>query len=281
MARIDILSDLHLDAYFPHTPKVKKEAVKDIFDPIFLVNRTSVGDVLIIAGDIGHYNEQNIEILRIFRQEYYQNIVCVLGNHDYYLNSKDEQEKYQKSSFARVEEMRALINAEEGMYCLNGAVVEIDGIRFGGVDSSYNNAYLKVYFPISDNPRSNNEYWKMNMPDHKMMFGIKKYNQLYKLSLPLLEAVYKDCDVMITHVNPSFLHQHLSPSWQNNRSSMFYSFDGHRFLEGGSMKYWLFGHTHNRLEYEHYGVTCICNPLGYPPEEDYNKMAVTLRSIEL
>lgn len=243
MARIDILSDLHLDAYFPHTPKVKKEAVKDIFDPIFLVNRTSVGDVLIIAGDIGHYNEQNIEILRIFRQEYYQNIVCVLGNHDYYLNSKDEQEKYQKSSFARVEEI--------------------------------------VYFPISDNPRSNNEYWKMNMPDHKMMFGIKKYNQLYKLSLPLLEAVYKDCDVMITHVNPSFLHQHLSPSWQNNRSSMFYSFDGHRFLEGGSMKYWLFGHTHNRLEYEHYGVTCICNPLGYPPEEDYNKMAVTLRSIEL
>jgi len=29
---------------------------------------------------------------------------------------------------------------------------------------------------------------------------------------------------------------------------MFFTFDGHRLMQNGSMKYWIFGHTHDRLE---------------------------------
>ncbi|MDQ1341268.1 MAG: hypothetical protein QG567_2426, partial [Campylobacterota bacterium] len=61
--KIDILSDLHFDFYFPQDQKPDIGAVKSIFDPIFFMNKTrETGDTLVIAGDIGHSNAQNIEI---------------------------------------------------------------------------------------------------------------------------------------------------------------------------------------------------------------------------
>lgn len=279
--KIDILSDTHFDTYFTQAQSSNIEAIKSIFDPIFFDNRKrETGDVLIIAGDIGHYNSQNMKILKIFQKEYYKHIVCVLGNHDYYLNNRIEQDNYDLNSFNRVNEMRELINAQENMYCLNGDVIGIDGIRFGGCDSSYSNAYLKAYFKLADHPKANNEMWKRLMPDYEMMFGVNYYNEIYKIELPKIEAVHKECDVMITHVNPSFLHRHLSPAYKNQQGNMFFSFDGHKFMEDGSMKYWVFGHTHDRLEYEHNGVKCICNPFGYPSESLYGDDTL-IRSIEL
>ena len=267
---IDILSDLHLDFYFPPEREANVDAVKSIFDPIFLDNKKSeIGDVLIIAGDIGHYNQQNLQILKIFQAEYYKHIICVLGNHDYYLINQTAKDDYGMNSFNRVKEMREMINAEIGMYCLNGNIIEISGVRFGGCDSSYSNAYLKAYFRSEDHPKSNNLRWKHQINDYKMMFGVNQYNHIYKLELPKIEAVYKECDVMITHVNPSYLHEHIAPSYINDKNNMFFTFDGHRFIKDGTMKYWVFGHTHNQLEYELYGVKCICNPFGYPDESCY------------
>lgn len=263
--KIDILSDVHFDSHFPIKKKYEKEEVKKFFDPFFLQNAREVGEVLVIAGDIGHWNDQNIAILRLIKEEYYKHIVCVLGNHDYYLN-RIQQDDYDENSYERVNEMRKLINAEDGMYCLDGNVVNINGIRFGGCDSSYSNAYIKAHFPQADHPKSNNEMWKRTMYDAKMMFGINQYNQLYKEEILKIEKVYQDCDVMITHVNPSYLKEHISPKYQNNITSTFFCFDGHKFLEGGTMKYWVFGHTHDAIEYEYRGVQCVCNPLGYPSE---------------
>tara|TARA_B100001063_G_C16244804_1_gene302464 strand:- start:21 stop:227 length:207 start_codon:yes stop_codon:yes gene_type:complete len=67
---------------------------------------------LIIAGDLGHDNEQNIKMLKILK-EYYNHIICVLGNHDYYLMGKTNKKLF-KNSFERVENMRELINSKDG-----------------------------------------------------------------------------------------------------------------------------------------------------------------------
>ena len=262
---IDILSDLHLDFYFLTENLVDVELVRSIFDPIFLVNQREVGDVLVIAGDIGHYNHQNIQVLKIFQTLYYKHIVCVLGNHDYYLIDYSVQKEYHKNSFNRVEEMREMINKERNIYCLNGDVVEIDGVRFGGCDSSYNDAYLKKYF-YGSFFINKNKVWKNNINDYHYIYNLKHYDTLYKLELPKIKAVYKKCDIMVTHVNPSYLHKHLPLTYKNNQSNMFFTFDGHKFMKDGVMKYWIFGHTHTVLEYEYNGVKSICNPLGYPNE---------------
>lgn len=280
---IDILSDLHFNVYYQVKMGNKEatEVLKTMYDPVILNNRTrEAGDVLIIAGDIGHDNKQNIQFLKIFLKEYYKHIVCVLGNHDYYLINRIAQDDYDLNSFNRAKEMRDLINAEDNMYCLDGNIVEIDGVKFGGCASSYSNAYSKAYFPLADNHKANNEMWRNCMYDSKMMFGVENYDDIYKIELPKIEAAYKECDVMITHVNPSFLHEHMAPSYENDRFNIFFTFNGHKFMEAGSMKYWIFGHTHDRLEYTHNGVKCICNPFGYPSESMYGDDTL-IKSIEL
>jgi len=72
---IDILSDLHIDFYFRHY--ITSEAVESIYAHIFTDNGTrNVGDVLVIAGDLGHYNNQNIEVLKLIKEVFkYRHII--------------------------------------------------------------------------------------------------------------------------------------------------------------------------------------------------------------
>ena len=148
---IDILSDLHLDFYFKRH-LTTGENIISLFRPILTDNgKREVGNILIIAGDIGHYNEQNIEVLKIFQKEFYKHIICVLGNHDYYLVSSEAKYTFEDDSFKRVEDMQKLINQEKNMYCLDGEVIEIEGIRFGGADSWYDGSYIQKYFSQYDN----------------------------------------------------------------------------------------------------------------------------------
>lgn len=94
--KIDILSDLHFDNYFYN--KYSKDDVIKFYSQI--IDFKNCGDVLVIAGDLGHNNHQNIKILKILK-EFYKNIVCVLGNHDYYLVNKENKSLF-KGSFERV-----------------------------------------------------------------------------------------------------------------------------------------------------------------------------------
>ena len=275
--KIDILSDLHLDFYFRPGIEITLENVKSLFDDIFKKDKEV--DTLIIAGDIGHYNLQNIEVLKIIQKEYYKNIICVLGNHDYYLLNNEIKKQYDNNSFNRAKEMRELIDNESDMYCLNGNVIEINGIKFGGCDSSYNYGYMKHYFPNKDKDFTN-RLWKHTINDFYSTEGINNFEQIFDIEKQKIENVYQNCDVMITHVNPSYLEEHIDAKYHNSVVNTFFTFDGHKYLKDGSMKYWVFGHTHDIIEYNFHDVTCVCNPMGYPSENDYGNW-IEIKTIEI
>jgi len=281
---IDILSDLHLDFYFSADTTTEIDAVKSIFDPIFFDNRKrDTGDVLVIAGDIGHYNHQNIEVLKIFKQEYYKYIVCVLGNHDYYLINDTQKKKYKSNSFNRVKEMRELINSEENMYCLDGTLVEIEGVVFGGFDSWYSGSYMINKYPqrpLDYSRFSIDSIWKSFNNDSRYIYGVEYFDDIYNIELPKIENIYKKCDVFISHVNPSCKDEHISKSFRNQDSNTFFTFNGEKYMILGSMKYWIFGHSHYEIKYDQHGVRCVCNPFGYPFESSYGD-DVWIRSIEV
>ena len=263
--KIDILSDLHFDNYF--YGKYTKDDVINFYSQIIDFN--NCGDVLVIAGDLGHNNHQNIKILKILK-EFYKNIVCVLGNHDYYLVGKENKSLF-KGSFERVFNMRELINKQENIYCLDGDIVEIDGVKFGGCNGWYNEGYLQVNYPDEFFPKySTNIMWQNCTPDYKNILEIENFDDIFEIEKPKIERVYKECDVMITHVNPSAKKEYLSVKYQNP-SSTFFCFDGEEYLKNGNMKYWIFGHNHDVIEYEEHNVTCICNPLGYYNESGNGK----------
>jgi len=278
--KIDILSDLHIDFYFNPKLKVKDDQIKKLYDPIVTENNREIGDVLVVAGDIGHYNHQNIRILKYLKEHYYKHIICVLGNHDYYLVDKDSKKQF-KDSFERVKNMRDLINCEKGIYCLDGFEVEIDGVKFAGCDSWYNDGYFFRQYPTQSFTRkSTNVMWRNVMTDVNFIYGVSNFDDIFEIEKPKIESVYKNCDVMITHINPSAKDEHINIRFQNNPSNIFFSFEGEKYLKNGNMKYWIFGHTHEELEYEDYGVNCLCNPFGYPGESG-NGRWVKMKQIEV
>ena len=273
--KIDILSDVHFDNYF--YGKYKNDDVIKFYSQIIDFN--NCGDVLVIAGDIGHNNSQNIKILKLLKK-YYKNIICVLGNHDYYLLGKENKSLF-KNSFERVENMRELINSEVGMYCLDGFIVEIDGVKFGGADGWYNDGYFAKQYPTeSFTKKSTNVMWKNIMNDAEFIYGVENFDDIFQIERPKIEKVFDKCDVMITHINPSAKNEHINIRYQNNPTNVFFCFDGEKYLKNGNMKYWIFGHTHEELEYIEHNVKCICNPLGYFNESG-NGSWVKIRQIEV
>ena len=64
----DILSDLHLDFYFPNT-EISDQQFNQWFDFISPHSHKH-GEILFISGDIGHNNEQNVNVLKKLRKKY-------------------------------------------------------------------------------------------------------------------------------------------------------------------------------------------------------------------
>ena len=173
--KIDILSDVHFDNYFYN--KYKSDDVIKFYSQIIDFN--NCGDILVIAGDLGNDNEQNIKILKILK-EYYKNIICVLGNHDYYLLGKENKLQF-KNSFERVENMRELINSQDGMYCLNGDIIEIDGLKFAGCDGCHNDGYFGRQYPTeSFSRKSTNVMWRNIMNDANFIYGVENFDDIFQ-----------------------------------------------------------------------------------------------------
>ena len=267
--KIDILSDLHIDFYFKKKPTV--ESVRKLYGNILGGNtgHSDIGDVLIVAGDLGHYNKQNIQVLKLIKEVFeYKHIICVLGNHDYYLVSYAERENYFHRSTFRAQRMREIINCEEGMHALDGNIIEIDGVKIGGCDGWYDGAYIKRHFWKKDEAYMHGYVsllWRRTMADADYIFDMDW--QAYALEeKKKLHRIYQNVDVMITHINPSIEKEHTDKKYRDLDTTGYFTFDGEEFLKNGSMKYWIFGHTHDRTVYEKYGVKCLCNPMGYPNE---------------
>lgn len=113
-----------------------------------------------------------------------------------------------------------------------------------------------------------------------MLIGIDNYNDLCGTELKKLDDIYDKCDVMITHYDPSIERRHQCQKFAGKITTGFYSFNGKRFLKDGTMKYWIFGHTHAELDFETKGVRCLCNTLGLPSESNNGKLT-SIKSFEI
>lgn len=282
-----ILGDTHFDFW------LKQDFKEKHFNLYFQkMLEKAPSDVLLIPRDIGHYNVQNIRCLEYMRH-YYERIVVTFGNHDYYLITKSLLSKYQyknpnRPSEERVSEMKKMIEDAEGIDYVDGNVVDIGGIRIGGASGWYDGSLLLQRRPYDDV----NLEWRTQMNDANLIYprgnGDKvKFDTLFKEQQYRLDVVYKECDIMMTHVSPlseweQFAQMYnfqpllaaLDPSYARNHDALhdyraFYCFDGREYLENGSMKHWVFGHTHRNFNraYERQDGRVIdirCNSIGYP-----------------
>lgn len=118
--KISYLSDMHLDFHVPFHKNQRKWRERTITFVQQLIETDDVErKVLVIAGDISHFNNQSFWILEEFAKSY-ELVFFTLGNHDFYLVSKNQSTKYKQRSLNRVNELLTMVEALENVKVLIG-----------------------------------------------------------------------------------------------------------------------------------------------------------------
>lgn len=139
--KVSYISDLHLDFHVKYGSNEDK-MFKKTREFIEKLIQTDVGDkeVIVIAGDLSHYNKQSIAALEVFN-EHYELVLFVPGNHDYYLVSKTQSNKYFNDSTNRMGELfsRILWSTKlNKVVMLDNDVQTHKGVTFYGSTMWYN-----------------------------------------------------------------------------------------------------------------------------------------------
>lgn len=276
--KVAYTSDTHLDFWVkdvnPQSPKTKKK----IFDFIQNILKPKEADVLLVAGDIGHYNKQNMIMLEMLN-DFYGEVIVVNGNHDMYLVSKNIQKEYHHMSHKRTDELKQMCQ-EAGIHHLDGEVIEIKGTKFGGTGMWY------------DLPTDNDLYdWKEAMNDSRLIMNgpVHRYKNLggwnmYSSPTEVIEPSFKtqfhyekevkkldsisDIDVFVSHVCPVHIPDYIKDQRYGvtNKYNKFYESDNLQLLQATGTKYAIFGHTHIEAEFELGGIQFKASAVGYPQE---------------
>jgi len=261
MTKVTITSDLHIDFWVKiGSPEYKQEKLMhELFDKL-MPDESS--DILIIAGDIGHYNQQNQLMYKVLRK-YFKEIYWTYGNHDLYLVSKSMLKEFGDSR-NRLTDMINLSHEIDGVRYLDGDVVTTHGINIGGVATWYDNTYANEKWNMDDTAIE--ALWYTGMNDSRNIFfdgtDCIDYLELAREANAKCEHVTY-CDLVFSHIAPTYSNL---LSKYNEPFSTFYHFDGREYLDTmleGSK--WIYGHTHDKYDYVESGVNLIANPLGYPP----------------
>jgi len=268
--KIDVLSDLHIDNW-QNTLRGLNDANIDFFIESYIKPQS---DYIVIAGDLGNRASSSLYILSMLKK-HYKRIIVTLGNHDFYRTSDSEKKLFKtyKDKYNYLKEEIPKL----GIDLLDGNVVEIDGVKFGGACGWYDfkytaqkREYLTDYIIYKNFVDFMSDSWAVFDIDRTQELDVvlvKALNEnLFNAEYKKLEKVIKKCDVMVTHINPTIEESSINPKWRNDMLTNCFCFDGSKLLKKTTAKTWIYGHTHESYDYQYENVYLACNPLGYPFE---------------
>lgn len=226
------MSDLHLEM---HADK-GKEFIESL-DP------TGV-DVLVLAGDIfSAYREPKAEMALSMFSDRYPNVAYVAGNHEYYGSHVNSVQETIKNIVAKL----------PNVHFLNNSFTVIGGQRFIGGTG---------WFPHY----AHNDKYKQYMNDFRIIINFEPwvYQQHQHLELFLNEELL-ETDIVVTHHMPSI--QCVAPQYKLSPLTPFFLSEFDDLILEKKPKIWLSGHTHTQFDFNIGPTRLVCNPLGYPGEQ--------------
>ena len=266
----DIVSDLHIDAWINFTSDIHKTR-KQINTFIQKIIPTIPSRVLIIAGDLGHYNFQNEVLLQEFKKSY-RHILLVFGNHDLYLIDNFNRKLYNDDSLLRWNEMRQKAEAIEGIKVLEGDRITIEGITFGGTGGWYDFSYGQTYLDATNELIK--EQWHKSSNDSKKIFGkpanVIDFSNVEKRKLV---TVIQKSDVIITHI-PPLIAKLFDVKYEGDLLNSFYYMDIGDHVHSLNGKIWVSGHVHLRNDIKANGCEFLNASIGYPLEGRLEKKQI-------
>ena len=236
--RISVLSDLHLE-FEPYSPAAVK------------------ADVIVLAGDI-HVGVKGIQ----WAQSAFGDtpVIYVSGNHEYYRQAyPDHLDKMRKA--AKGTNVRFLENDS----------IEIDGIVFLGCT-------LWTDFKLFGDSRSAMHEAEASMNDYRLIHVSPSYRRLHPADTLSMNAnsvnwlrktatLNEDKPlIIVTHHAPSMLS--VQDRYKADVVSAAFASSLDELVATSRAKFWVHGHVHGAVRYTIGETQVVCNPRGYPGEND-------------
>lgn len=270
--KVDYCSDTHWDFIFNPQTTLNDRKINQYWKQYF---STQDSDTLIIAGDTGHYIHQDNTILKYLKRKY-KNVIITLGNHNIYCIGK---QKWGYKHWTEKFNHQKKIFEDSGIIVLDGDIVEIDGITFGGAMGWYDCQYFfqnGFYLSYGGTVQS---LWRGFSNDSRLIPGITSPYDIWLEESPKIEKVLDKCEVMITHFQPSIDTTVFDEKYKHDKTNAFYSFNYDEQLKQlNRTKVWVYGHTHSRKETDIYNIRLLANPFGY---KDENGKDAYVRTFEI
>lgn len=228
--RIAVLSDLHLEFYEDRGRRLLAR-----LDP-------SGVDVLVLAGDLCSWHLLGITFAEVCAR--FAQVVYVCGNHEFY-----------GSNFSDVRtEMRAVAARHGNLHWLDHGVATIAGQRFVGTT-------------LWHTPGPDDERFAHNLSDFSAIedFASTVEHENFR-ALTFLRKHVTAGDVVVTHHLPSL--RCVVPKFANSMLNRFFVCDVEALIRERRPALWVHGHTHAALDFAIGDTRIVCNPLGYPGEDD-------------
>jgi predicted phosphodiesterase len=219
--KIQYASDLHLE--FRDNARYLRE------NPLI-----PVGDILVLAGDIGYLNDDNYSLHPFWDwvSENFSQTLVVPGNHEFY---KSEDLGTLKAGCIAV--------IRSNVKCYYNAMVTIDDVDFIlstlWAEISPANAYITEqnvsdFFRIAYNGRLLNAYL---------------FNQEHQKAIKFIDKSIRESKnkkrVVVTHHVPTALC--MAEEFKNSRINGAFVAEMHDFIFDNAIDYWIYGHSHRNM----------------------------------
>lgn len=235
--KFQYMSDIHLEFY------------KDITPLINQIQHNS--DILILAGDIGNPFETNYEEFLSFISKTFEKTFIIAGNHEYYYNNIEDANNKMKDIINKFNNISLLLNSFE----------DFDGIRWIG--TTLWSHITKSQYNINDTNKIPN-------------LTIEKYNNMHFECVNFLENAINSSNpcIIITHHLPIYdltAKKYRTIFYENYREWFNANLDEFIKKNNNKIKAWIYGHPHTQTIQIKYDIPFLCNPLGYPNENNLTR----------
>lgn len=226
-------------------------------------------DCLVLAGDIGEFVEYEYFVPFFDTvSKKYPHVVMILGNHEFYSDRSFDSTR---------ESLPKFISQWDNIVVLDNSSVVIDGVVFDGTTlwTDFNKGdpmvMLNARAVMNDYQHIRTEYSKLTPED-----VLEEFKLGFRFLHDSLNEIHPDEDhIVVTHHLPSFRS---IPLWFRDaiQDNYLYASDLDEFIVNNTSRIplWVHGHTHNRCCYTIKETCVLCNPGGYPHENNEFKVTV-------
>jgi len=242
--KIQYASDLHLE-FSDNSRYLKQNPLKP------------VGDILILAGDVGYLNDDNYSKHPFWDwvSDNYRQVIVAIGNHELY--------KY----YDLAKMPHGLVcSIRDNVKCYYDAVVRIEN-----VDIIISTLWAKILLEDAYlTERYVSDFHRILYNGEPLTWD--NFNQEHDKCFSFIQSeVAKSTSehiVVITHHVPSF--QLASPDFTGSKINGAFTVELEEFIKQNHIKYWIYGHSHRNIDKIIGNTKCVTNQLGYVSHNEHH-----------